>query len=92
MGKRRRHEQRWKRIEARPIQPLPGRPIRVMPSGWLTAKEIAPFVGFSPRWVKRHLGQFAFKPNGRDYRWRVEDVDRWLTEHGLPPCLLDRPA
>ena len=87
MNRRRSNGEQPKRRKSRAIPRSPGRPSQVMPRGWLTAKHIAPLVGFGPRWVKRHMGEFAFKPNGRDYRWRIQDVDRWLTEHGLPPYL-----
>ena len=54
-----------------------------MPKGWLSARDIAPMVGHSPRWVIRHMGQLATKFGKRDYRWRITVINMWLILHGL---------
>lgn len=68
-----------------PLRRPGGRPQRRMPPGWVGASDIAVAVGFGPRWVRRHMGSFAVRLNGRDYRWRVNEVNQWLGSNALPP-------
>lgn len=64
----------------RHITRVAGRPKRVIPPGWLTADKIAFLLGVSRRWVYRHLGGIAHRLNARDYRWRCDEIDRWLSD------------
>lgn len=69
-----------------------GRPKRVLPGGWLSAEQIAPIVGYSSRWVRRHLGHLAKRLNGRDYRWRETDVQAWIESQEPAPVLVGEPS
>ncbi len=64
-----------------------GRPVRTLEPGWISAAEIASFLGVSQSWVRRHLTHLAVKHNARDYRWRSTSVADWLVDRGIDDAL-----
>lgn len=59
---------------------VPGRPTRVLGDDWIDAIQISQWLSVSKNWVYRHMSFMAVKVNRRDFRWKREIVQRWLSD------------
>ena len=67
-------------VRAEKVQPPPG-------PCWMTAKELGPLLGLTPRWLVRHAGELPFArrvPNAHAFRFDPAAARRWMQTRSRP--------
>ena len=47
---------------------------------WVSVKEVAEHLGQSPVWIRKYAPLIPHVRVGRQYRFRISEVDRWIEQ------------